>query len=183
MGQAYRPRNTAPTCAIGVYCATGLAVTGGTSIAKTASYNSGSDATIYSISLLTGEIDKIAVMIQLDPGLPGVEHWHAGDWTTVIDVTTANANIDWKGQYICRLDSGCANQATVGFSSNPINLGTVGAKSQITQCLASNRVGGTSDTPIVLMYFTNLSTKKGQSVSFRLNGLWTTPLKPRRMSV
>jgi hypothetical protein len=157
-------------------------VTAGTSQRAQIDYNNSSDPHVYTVSLTGSETNVIGAMAQFITGLPGVENWAAGIWDITINVTTANANVDWVGLYICRSSSGCVNQSTVGSSTFTTTLSATGLIFKSITCAASNRVGGSGDLPTYLLAFTN-NAAKAQSFGFDLSAIPTfnTPLKPRRL--
>lgn len=62
--------------------------------------------------------------------IPASTTGSAGTWTTRLNITTANMNLTLTSVHICRVDSSCANQETIGSTTGlSISLGTTGVKS------------------------------------------------------
>lgn len=66
--------------------------------------------------------------------------WNAGTWTWRLNVTSANMNLTITEVYLCRLNSGHVNQATIGSATGlSISLGSTGVK--------SGTISGAAQTP------------------------------------
>ena len=79
--------------------------------------------------------------------------WNAGTWTVNLDVTTLNASLTWTFLDICRISSGCVNQASIASGSLSISLGTTGVKT--TTIAGSVQTPSAGDKVMVLLGFTN----------------------------
>ena len=80
--------------------------------------------------------------------------WDAGTWTVRMNVTTANMNIDLTEIHICRHNSACVTQESIGSATGlTIDCGTTGVKSQTVTGSAVTPVAG--DVVIVVFVFTN----------------------------
>jgi hypothetical protein len=90
--------------------------------------------------------------------------WDGGTWTVRVNVTTANMNLSITAIYICRVDSGCANQATIGSATGlSISLSSTGVKSQTVT--GSAQTPGVGDKVVVLIGIAN-GAMSTQSVVF-----------------
>ena len=94
------------------------------------------------ISIGTADTKQRAYYMQPTPA-PGTDFiWNAGNWVVRIDITTANFLTVWEDSYICRVNSGCASQATIGsLIDQNIGLGTPSVKTMT--------VSGSAQTPSV----------------------------------
>jgi hypothetical protein len=78
----------------------------------------------------------------------------AANWTVNLDVTVANSNLTWVATYICRVNSGCTNQATIGsLTAQATSLGTTGTKSHVVS--GSSAAFAAGDKVIIILCFTN----------------------------
>lgn len=129
---------------------------------------------VFGISL-AASITAACLNFTNEVGAINAKTWESGIWTVNMDINLANANINWNGIYIARLDNTGTQVAsiasTVGFSQN---MGVAGPISQ--------GLPGVSDTHnqddifAVVLRFTNLSGAKGQSMSFQADVTIQTPL-------
>lgn len=63
--------------------------------------------------------------------VPGTVTGDSGTWTVRLNVTTANMNLSISEIYICRVNSSCVNQETIGSATGlSISLGSTGVKTQ-----------------------------------------------------
>jgi hypothetical protein len=80
--------------------------------------------------------------------------WDAGTWTVRFNVSTANMNITWDAVYLCRVNSACANQESLGSATGlGISCGTTGVKS--TTVSGSGTTPGAGDEVYVVCSFAN----------------------------
>lgn len=74
----------------------------------------------------TGEVGPV-----MDLTVPASTTGDSGTWTTRLNVTTANMNLTIVSIFVCRANSTCTNQETIGSATGlSISLGTTGVKSQ-----------------------------------------------------
>ena len=65
--------------------------------------------------------------LTIDAGTTGA----SGTWTVRLNVTASNMNLTISAIHICRVNSSCANQETIGSATGlSISLGTTGVKTQ-----------------------------------------------------
>lgn len=80
--------------------------------------------------------------------------WGSGTWTVRLNVTTANMNVTWVAVYICQVDSGDTNKATIGSTTGlSISLGTTGVKS--TTVSGSAVTPAANDKVQIVLLFSN----------------------------
>ena len=85
-----------------------------------------------------GELDRAAVMFEMQPANGGT--WGAGNYVVRLNITTANSAATWIATYVCRFNSGCTNQETIGsLTGQSTGLGSTGVK--------THTVSGSSVTP------------------------------------
>lgn len=93
--------------------------------------------------------------------------WDAGTWTVRLNVTTENMFLTWSSVHICRVNSSCTNQETIGSSSSlGIGLDTAGVK--------STTVSGSAVTPsagdkVVIVFGLSNSNMSAQSVGITVD--------------
>lgn len=78
----------------------------------------------------------------------------AGDWTVPINITTANMNLTWTECYVCRVNSSCTNQETIGSNTAVgISLSTTGVKTATVTGSAVTLSAG--DLVVIVLVYTN----------------------------
>lgn len=149
----YTQTDTAPTCTTGGggsgFCSPAstnratpvLAVGGGTAGTSTPQ-----------IAAQSSESNIIGAQFEIQPSASTT--WNSGTWTVRINITTANMNLTWTAVYICRVNSSCTNQATIGSATGlNISLGTTGVKS--TTVSGSAQTPSAGDIVLVLLLISN----------------------------
>lgn len=87
-----------------------------------------------------GASNTNVVVNAVDCTVPASTSWDAGTWTVRFNVVTSNMNLTITEIHICRVNSSCANQATIGSATGlSIALSSTGVKSQ--------NVTGVAQTP------------------------------------
>lgn len=80
--------------------------------------------------------------------------WDAGTWTIRINCTTSNMNMSISQIHICRIDSNCVNQASLGSATGlSISLGTTGVKTQTVS--GSGATPGANDRILIVIVGSN----------------------------
>lgn len=122
---------------------------------------------------LNGAISASEIMWESPSGDPNNTSWPAGNWVVRLNVTSANANLQWDACYICRCNSSGVSQGTVGsLTGQGISLGTTGVKS-MTVSGSAQSAAATDRWYIVLVL---KSTSAGiQSCAFHSDQLIDTP--------
>ncbi len=59
-----------------------------------------------------------AIHFESEANEPNATTWPAGFYTTRINVTTGNSNLDWETVHVCRVNSGGMSQATITSDSS-----------------------------------------------------------------
>ena len=104
------------------------------------------------INLFSSETNVVEKAFICDVG-SGVS-WDSGTWTIRLNITASNMNITWTHVYVCRIDSNCVNQATIGSNTAVgISLGTTGVKSTTVSGNAQTPSAG--DKVLIVLAFTN----------------------------
>lgn len=154
MTVSYQETDTTSVCTYAVYCS-GLSLnTGaGTNHANLqANFNGTAGSGSFTSTMLASGTRLVAWMFEL--AISNGENWLAGTWTVRLHINTANANVTWTDCFICRVDSGCTNQATIGsVSSLGISLGSTGVKTATVTGAA--QTPNANDKVVVLLAFTN----------------------------
>jgi hypothetical protein len=102
-------------------------------------------------------------MISFECVVPAGTSWDAGDWTLRLNVTTANMNLTWGTGAICRVSSGCVNQANIDSYNAAQSLGSTGVKSFTTAGLTQTPSAG--DKVIIGLVISN-GAMSDQSFAF-----------------
>jgi hypothetical protein len=80
--------------------------------------------------------------------------WDAGTWTIRLNITASNMNLTWSQVYVCRINSTCVNQETIGSNTAVnISLSTTGVKSTTVSGSAVTPSAG--DKVLIVLAFTN----------------------------
>lgn len=131
-------------------------------------------ANVFGIALAAG---ITAACLNLTPSVGSINAiaWESGIWTVNLDINTANANINWNGIHIVRLDNTgtvvATIASTVGFSQN---MGVAGPVSQGLPGISDSH--NQDDVFAVVLRFTNLNGSKGQTMSFQADIALQSPL-------
>src|SRR5262245_65381674 len=102
--------------------------------------------------------------------------WDAGTWTVRLNVTTANASIQWTDTYICKVNSTCTNSSatTIGsLTGQTTSLGTTGVKTHSVTGSAVTPSAG--DKVVVMICHTNVSANMNQTFAWTPNQLVDSP--------
>ena len=131
--------DTASACAVGAYCSPDSAAT--TTFTRQAT-DGGTPGVTAVFGKLPGDSTKHFAGNFECVVAAGVS-WDAGTWVVRINITQAQANFTWEDSYICRVSSGCVNQATIASLLNQaISLATTGVKTMTIP-------GGLAQSPAV----------------------------------
>lgn len=123
------------------------------------------------VSLGGEATNQINLMVECDPG---VGNWASGDYVVTVNVTASNMNLTFNEIHICRLNSGCTNQATVGsLTGIARGLGSTGSQDHTVSGSAQGSATST-DRLVVLLSFTNTSMT---SQSATMEVTVTTPIE------
>lgn len=116
--------------------------------------------------------DVRAILMELTVGA-GVQ-WDAGTWTVRLNITTANANIQWTATHICHVSSTCVSQATIGsLTGQTTSLGTTGVKTH--SVTGSSRTPAAGDKVLIQVVHTNVSGSMSQTFGWRPDQLISAP--------
>lgn len=158
MAITFTQTDTVAVCGALVYCSPNSL--NGTRSLRQAIVGGTPGVTAITRSIDGGASNLIAVFFECIVGTDVA--WNAGTWTINLNVTTANASITWDRLNICRLSSGCVNQASIAFATGlGISLSTTGTKTATAP--GSAQAPSAGDKVMVLLAFDNSS---GSTVSF-----------------
>lgn len=89
---------------------------------------------------------------------------NSGTWTVRLNVTTANMNLTLLEVWICRVNSSCVNQETIGSTTGlTTSLGTTGVKSiNVT----GSAVTLAADDKVVVGFYVDNTAMSSQAFSF-----------------
>lgn len=116
--------------------------------------------------------------IEIPSGMFG-ETGDSGDWTVRINHTTGSANLIGREIHICRIDSGCANQETLGaLTGQTFDTSTGTWTATVSQ--ASNTSVATGDRVMIVVGYNNTAThgnhNLGITPSLNIDCPWTVPV-------
>lgn len=125
-----------------------------------------------------GSVDTKQRAYYMQPALaPSTDFdWNTGNWVVRIDITTASMDTFWEDSYICRVNSACTSQATIGsLIDQNISLGSTGVKTMTVSGLAQTPSVG--DSFVVVLAFSTTS-HAGSSAGITPDRFLDTPLTP-----
>jgi hypothetical protein len=163
MAISFTQTDTAAACGALVYCSS-ASLNGARSL-KQATNGGTPGVTTITQQIDGGASNLIAVffecIVETDTA------WNAGTWTINLNVTSAESAIAWNRVNICRLSSGCTNQASIASVGGlDISLSTTGTKTASVSGSAQTPSAG--DKVMVLLAFNN-STGADRSFDYRPN--------------
>lgn len=127
-------------------------LSGGTTLSKQATVGGTAGVTEWSdtINASSTLIEVFGIEITPDSGVS----WDAGTWTVRWNVTTSNMSCTVVAVYVCRVNSSCVNQETIGSATGlSISQGSTGVKSQTVSGSAVTPSAG--DKVLVVMAVQN----------------------------
>ena len=88
--------------------------------------------------------------------------WDSGNWIVRINVTSENMFCTWSATYICRVNSSCTSQATIGsLTGQSTSLASTGVKTHTVS--GSGQTPSAGDKVLAILLFDN-SSMSGQNV-------------------
>src|SRR5437867_3399464 len=118
MALSFRQTDTIPSCDVAAYCSgRSLNATTRGDIAQV-----GATAGSTSWAIPVNASASLLLAVGWDCIVDAGTLWNAGTWTIRLNVTTLNIHVTWSEVWICRLNSACVSQATIGTSSPAISL-------------------------------------------------------------
>jgi len=100
--------------------------------------------------------------------------WSAGVYTIPINVTTGNANLLWGLVFVCRINSACVNQATIGSLAIPVQIPMVTGVHSVQVTGLEQASPSAGDKVYVACIFK--SNGGAVTVNFTPNQLISTPI-------
>lgn len=173
MTQSYQEEDTAMTCTPAAFCS-GAGVNGDTDMARKALVGGSAGSTEVTVTVDSSAADLACAWFELDVSA-GVS-WDGGTWTVRLNVTTSNHQVALDAIYICRVNSSCTNQATIGsVTALADNLGSTGVRSHNVTGSAQSPSAG--DKVIVVLLFDNMQAMP-QDIGFTPSEIITSPFTP-----
>ena len=120
-----------------------------------------------------GELDRAAVMFEMQPANGGT--WGAGDYVIRLNIVTANSNATWIAAFVCRLNSACVNQETIGsLTGQSISLGSTGVK---TMTVSGSAVTPADNDKVYIVLVVDFAADHGNvAFNFTPDQLIDTPI-------
>jgi hypothetical protein len=168
--------STSVACAIATFCS-GASLNVGATRSKVASLGGVAGVTSSSPSIDANANRLIAVQFELSPSFATGDIWGVGNYVVRLNITAGNANLTLEDVYVCRVNSACVSQATIGSSlTNAISLSTTGVKT-VTVSGAAQAGAAVGDIVQIILTFSN--TNAGvQGFTFLPDQLIDTPITP-----
>jgi hypothetical protein len=125
VAKSFQQTDTAPACATTAACS-GAAIANIAELLCSEGGTPGESADSFGAG--AGSSNQACVFWELAPD--DGDSWDAGDYVVRINVTSGNSSLTWVATYVCRLNSSCVNQETIGnLTGQAIGLGSTGVKS------------------------------------------------------
>lgn len=141
---------TAP-CSFAAYCST-QGNSGGTTIASDARVGGTAGTTEVTPAMVNNET-RLNLVVFSTPDL-GITDWTAGDYVVRFDVASQTTRLTWEDTYVCRVNSSCTNQETIGsLTSQATALSSVGVVSHTIS--GSSTTAAATDRLVFVLAFSN----------------------------
>lgn len=150
MAMTFTQTDTAQVCALNNYCST---VGGTIEAGRQASVGGTAGSSNVTFSVAASATDDNEFSFECI--VPADTTWGAGDWTVNIDFLVGNMDVTLESCFICRVNSSCANQATIG-SATGLGQATTSDQSVVVSGAAQTPDAG--DKVIITFGFSNANT-------------------------
>lgn len=122
--------STAPSCAMDPFCSGGTnAGDSGFNVRSLCVVGATPSETPQTFIIPASGTNQIGVQLELVPDTDAGTAWNAGTWTVRLNNGTSEPDSTWDSVHICRVNSACTNQETVGSTTGlGISLGSTGVK-------------------------------------------------------
>ena len=157
MTMTFTQTDTAQVCALNNYCSS---VGGTIEAGRQASVGGTAGSVEATFTTATSQADDNEFSFECV--VPAGSTWGAGDWTINVNFTTGNMNATWASCFICRVNSSCVNQATIG-SATGLGLPT-SSGAQNTVISGAAQTPGAGDKVIITLGFSNADTMVARTV-------------------
>ena len=163
MALIFTQEDTNGTCALGQYCSTDASTP---ESRKQCEVGGTAGSTPVTVTLVKNAMTNNKIQFECIVGTG--KNWGAGNWTIRLNITTANSNITWTGTFICRINSSCVSQETIGsLTGQTTSLGTTGVKTHTVS--GSAVTPGAGDKVMVILRFTNSDNMNSQAFGYTPN--------------
>ena len=157
MTMTFQQTDTTQVCALSNYCSS---VGGTIEAGRQASVGGTAGSTEQTFSCAASQADDNEFSFECI--VPAGSTWGSGDWTINVNFSTGNMDATWASCFICRVNSSCVNQATIG-SATGLGISTsAGAQSTVISGAAQTPSAG--DKVIITLGFSNSNTMVARTV-------------------
>ena len=147
---------TAP-CGFAAYCSTQSNTSGLTGASDARS--GGFPGTVEVVPELVNSETRVNVVVFSTLDL-GVISWGSGTHTVRLNITTGNSSLTWEDTYVCRVNTSCTNQETLGsLTSQAIDISSTGV--QTMNITGSSTTALSTDRLVYVLAFSNSSDHGG----------------------
>lgn len=164
----YNQTNTAQACALNNYCSS----SGGTIEAgRQAEIGATAGSTEVTFSVAASQADDNEYSWEII--LPASATSDADNATVRMNFTTGHMDVTWESCFICRVNSSCVNQETIG-SGTALGISTnAGAQSTVISCSAVTFSAG--DKVIITCGFSNAGSHSARTIGVTPSSTHTLP--------
>lgn len=168
----YQENDTAQVCSLAVYCSS---VSGTVEVGRQAEQGVGAGSSENTFSVPTSQADDAEYSFELV--IASDSTWDAGNWTVRLDLTTGANDATWESCFICRVNSGCTNQAEIGSATGlGISCMTAGVKSTVIAGSVQSPSAG--DKVIIVCGFSNSNSMFARTLGITPSQLIDSPFNP-----
>jgi hypothetical protein len=151
MSMDFQQTDDAAACAAAARCS-GAGVNGDTDFNKAATVGGSAGVSEVTVTVDVSAADLACAWVECI--VPAGATWGAGNWTVRLNVATGNHQITLDAIYICRVNSSCTSQATIG-SLTAINANLASAGVQTHTVSGSAQSPSAGDKVIIIFLFDN----------------------------
>lgn len=169
MAASFQQTDTAQSCALNNYCSS---VGGTIEAGRQASVGGTAGTSEVLVTIAASQADDNEFSFEVV--VPAGYTWGAGNWTVNVNFTTGNMDATWESCFICRVNSSCVNQATIGSSTGLAIATSSGAQSTVISGAAQTPSAG--DKVIITLGFSNANTMFTRNVGITPSTTIESPL-------
>lgn len=166
----FQQTDDAPICPVNPYCSGLTANAQGMSFLSLDGGTPGVTQKTITVDFLASNRRAIYIGCTVDAGVS----WSAGTWVVRFNLTASDMNCTWQSVHICRVNSGCTNQASIGSASSlGISLGSTGVKS--TNVTGTAQVPAAGDRIMIICGVSNSADHGNQTIGITPDQIITAP--------
>jgi hypothetical protein len=152
MTLSFTQTDTVAVCGVATYCS--AASLNGVTTLRQATV--GGTPGVTTVNNTIGSTATNVICLFFECIVPPNVNWSSGTWTVNLNITAGGGlGSSWAGFDICRVNSGCVNQALIASVTNTISINSIGIKTQTAT--GSVQTPNPGDKIMVLLRFSVVS--------------------------